>query len=317
MIKLSLCVPIYGVEKEIPRFLSSLERNLHPDIEVLLVDDGAKDNSGKIADDFAAKHPDIVRMIHKPNGGLSSARNKGLESAKGEYVVFPDPDDILADDYVSTVLEAIDKYDSPDLILFDFYTGEKLSKMKRKTVSAFREGRVSKEAFFREDIKDKDIRGYAWNKAIKRTFYKGRGFDSRIRVGEDYAILTEMLADMGSFVYIPKATYYYMRRPGSLTGTRSIRDGWRYCELVIDRYRKHSEIYADLSLYGVIIRAANMIRRIYIEHADVDPKPLKRWIDENIGTVLTSSEFSLGEKKRVFFIWSGIGKYYYGKKKKK
>ena len=116
MKKLSLIVPIYGVEKYIHKFLGSLEKNLLPGVEVLLIDDGTKDDSGKIADEFALMHPQYVRVVHKENGGLSSARNKGLEIAFGEYVIFPDPDDYLADDYVETILKAIDEYNNPDMI---------------------------------------------------------------------------------------------------------------------------------------------------------------------------------------------------------
>ena len=112
MVKLSLIVPIYGVEKYINGFLSSLEKNLQIGIEVLLINDGTKDNSDKIAEQFALKHRECVRVVHKENGGASSARNYGLQLAKGEYVIFPDSDDLLADNYVITILDAIRDYDS-------------------------------------------------------------------------------------------------------------------------------------------------------------------------------------------------------------
>ena len=154
MIRLSLIVPIYGVEKYIGKFLSTLEKNLQKDIEVLLIDDGSKDNSGKIADEFALKHQEYVTVIHKENGGVSDARNKGLQISKGEYVLFPDPDDLLAEDYVMEVLSAIDRYNKPDLILFDYYVGDGMEGWSVNTVSTLKQGVNNKKDFICEFVKE-------------------------------------------------------------------------------------------------------------------------------------------------------------------
>lgn len=314
MIKLSLCVPIYGVEKEIPRFLDSLEKNLCEGVEVILVDDGTKDNSGKIADAFAEKHADCVRVIHKPNGGVSSARNKGLEMARGEYVIFPDPDDYLADDYVSTILDAIEKYDAPDMIFFDYYTGNAEKGFKRKTVSSFREGRITKEMFVREFIKDDEIRSYVWNKAIKRCLYGDRRFDTEIRVAEDYDLLTDMVVEMTSFVYIPKALCYYVVRLTSLTRTASMKDVVALYRIAVRRYDKFSQIYDGISLRSVINFANNVIKLNSEKHGDIDTAPFERVIKENIGQIITSDEYSFNAKKRAIFVWLGIARWYYRRK---
>ena len=311
MIKLSLCVPIYGVEKEIPRFLDSLEKNLCEGVEVILVDDGAKDNSGKIADAFAKKYSDAVRVIHKPNGGLSSARNKGLEMARGEYVIFPDPDDYLADDYVSTILDAIEKYDAPDMILFDYYTGKKQTKMKRKTVSAFCEGVVRKENFIREFVKDKDIRSYVWNKAIKRSFYKGKVFDTRIKVAEDFAVLTDMVPEMDTIVYVPVPLYYYMIRESSLSQKSDLSDLLKLYELVEGRYQKYSALYEGLSRYKLINCAFNILRRMYLAGNEVDATPYEQIIKDNIGRILREKEFTFNDKKRSMLVCLGLARRWY------
>lgn len=120
MIKFSLIVSIYGVEKYIKRFLDSLNFNLLPGVEVILVDDGSRDKSGIIADEYANKHRDCVKIIHKENGGVSSARNRGVLEASGEYVIFPDPDDILEKTYCFNILNAISKYNHPDIIFFGY-----------------------------------------------------------------------------------------------------------------------------------------------------------------------------------------------------
>lgn len=115
---LSIVVPIYGVEKYIGKFLQSLVPNLSPEIEVILVDDGSKDNCATIIDEFAKAHNNI-EVIHKVNGGVSSARNAGIEKATGEYITFLDPDDYIAGNYAITLLEAVKKYDSPDFLIYN------------------------------------------------------------------------------------------------------------------------------------------------------------------------------------------------------
>ena len=315
MIKLSLCVPIYGVEKEIPRFLDSLEKNLCEGVEVLLIDDGTKDNSGKIADAFAEKHADCVRVIHKPNGGASSARNTGLDAARGEYIIFPDPDDYMTDAYVSTILDAIEKYDAPDMIFFDYYMGYD-EKFKHVTVPTMQEGTVTKEAFFREHIKDKYIRGYVWNKAIKRSIFGDRRFDTSLRLGEDYEMMTELALRMETFVYLTRPLYYYVRRPESLTRMASLDEKYQYYELNVARYQKHSALYDGLSIRRIVISANNLLKRMYIARDEEKTRQLERVIRDNIGHILTSDDYTFNQKKRSLFIWSGIARLYYRWKKR-
>lgn len=90
--KVSFIIPIYNVEKYLPQCVDSILSQTYTDFEVILVDDGSPDNSGKLCDEYANRD-NRVRVIHKPNGGLSDARNAGLDAAQGEYVIFVDSDD--------------------------------------------------------------------------------------------------------------------------------------------------------------------------------------------------------------------------------
>ena len=92
MPKLSIIVPVYKVEQYINKCIDSILNQTFTDFELILVDDGSPDNCGKICDEYAQKD-ERVRVIHKENGGVSSARNLGIDEAKGEYVSFIDPDD--------------------------------------------------------------------------------------------------------------------------------------------------------------------------------------------------------------------------------
>lgn len=97
---LTLAIPVYNMKQYLSRCMETLLAQTCRDLEILLIDDGSTDGSGEMCDAYAAEHPNFVRVVHKKNGGLSSARNAGIDAAKGEYIIFPDPDDWVEPDYV-------------------------------------------------------------------------------------------------------------------------------------------------------------------------------------------------------------------------
>ena len=98
--KISVIVPVYNVEKYIGECIKSIINQDYENIEIILVDDGSNDKSGEICDEYTLKDK-RVKVIHKENGGVSSARNRGIESSTGEYIAFVDGDDYVTKDYVS------------------------------------------------------------------------------------------------------------------------------------------------------------------------------------------------------------------------
>lgn len=106
---ISVIVPCYNVEEYLPKCIESILSQTYKNLEILLVDDGSPDNSGRICDEYAGKDCRI-RVIHKENGGLSDARNVALDVMKGEYVTFIDSDDYVAEDYVEILYRLIAKY---------------------------------------------------------------------------------------------------------------------------------------------------------------------------------------------------------------
>ena len=113
----SLIVPIYNVEAYLPKCIDSVLAQTCQDYELLLVDDGSPDHSGKICDDYAAKHPDKIRVIHQANGGAGAARNHGISVSTGEYILFLDGDDYLSANLLSELKKAMEKI-TADLYLF-------------------------------------------------------------------------------------------------------------------------------------------------------------------------------------------------------
>lgn len=105
---ISVIVPIYNVEKYLARCVDSIVNQTYKDFELILVDDGSPDNSGKICDEYAKKDSRI-KVVHKKNGGLSDARNAGMAVATGEYISFIDSDDYVSDDFFECLLDVMNK----------------------------------------------------------------------------------------------------------------------------------------------------------------------------------------------------------------
>ena len=106
--KISIITPVYNVEKYIHRCIDSILAQTFTDFELLLIDDGSKDNSGKICDEYA-KSDKRIRVFHKENGGVSSARNLGVDEAKGEYISFIDPDDWIELNMYEEIFNFVDE----------------------------------------------------------------------------------------------------------------------------------------------------------------------------------------------------------------
>lgn len=112
----SIIIPVFNVEEYIHNVVQSVLKQNYTDYEIILIDDGSTDQSGTICDEYAKKHSQIY-VIHQTNGGLSSARNSGLTIAQGEYIVFVDGDDMLAEGALRKLVEVIHEYNSPECII--------------------------------------------------------------------------------------------------------------------------------------------------------------------------------------------------------
>lgn len=104
----SVVIPVYNVKDYLPKCIDSVLAQDFEDYEVILIDDGSTDGeSGEICDRYAAAHPERIRAIHKPNGGVGEARNVGIEAAQGEYLIFLDSDDYIAPDMFRVLADAV------------------------------------------------------------------------------------------------------------------------------------------------------------------------------------------------------------------
>ena len=181
---LSIVVPVYNVEEYLASCLSSITGQSLEDIEVICVNDGSTDRSGEILKELAAADPRI-RVITKPNGGLSSARNAGIEAMTGDYLMFVDSDDILEDDACRIVVEAFEHHKA-DLVTFgaNIYPKEAGDEWLERALSP---RDVVYDAFHIDILFKERSRPYAVRTACSQAFVQRTElrFDESVRFGED------------------------------------------------------------------------------------------------------------------------------------
>lgn len=204
--KISIIVPVYNVEQYLPRCIYSILNQSFADFELLLIDDGSKDKSGAICDEYAAKDSRI-RVFHKENGGVSSARNIGLENARGEWLSFIDGDDVITEGYFNIRQE----HEGVDVIIKPY-----------SVVNA--DGRVTchnnelsiltgKDKIFRYYVQKRN--NALWDKIIKRKTIGTKRFNTNVSIGEDFLFFLSVLPNVKSIAFDDTGSYRYFLRQGS------------------------------------------------------------------------------------------------------
>jgi glycosyltransferase involved in cell wall biosynthesis len=211
---ISIIIPVYNVEKYLPQCINSILKQTITNLEIILVDDGSLDNSGKICDEFSKLDNRIV-VIHKENNGLSSARNAGLEIATGNYVGFVDSDDWLDENMYETLLNLI-KDTNADISCCKFFKtangDEKILPINNEVIESFNnlEGLNN----FYTDLYTQTV--VAWNK-----LYKIQLFDNIIypigKIHEDEGTTYKLFYKANKITYTNRPLYYYRTTPNSIT----------------------------------------------------------------------------------------------------
>ena len=208
--KLSVIVPVYQVEATLDRCVASIVGQTFTDLEVILVDDGSSDHSPQLCDEWAAKDSRI-RVIHKTNGGLSDARNAGLNVATGELITFVDSDDYLEPDTYQQVLPMTTSCDIVEFPVFRFYGTNKQSLL------TFASGICTEVSDYW--LKHRAYQhSYAWNKIYKATLFTDIRFPKG-RVFEDVYTLPLLLQRANQVGTTSKGLYYYCQNNQGITST--------------------------------------------------------------------------------------------------
>jgi len=206
--KLSVIIPVYRTEATLDRCMESVLGQTFGDMEVILVDDGSPDLCPALCDDWAGRDA-RVRVIHQLNGGLSQARNAGLDVAQGEWVTFVDSDDHLERDTYAQVMDVADGADMVEFPLWRFYGSQRQQRVSWTVADYTDMGLYWLQARGYEHC-------YAWNKVFRRELFQGVRFPAG-RVFEDVATLPLLLARACCVRMTDKGLYYYCDNPKGIT----------------------------------------------------------------------------------------------------
>lgn len=242
MNKISIIVPFYNVEKYASKCIESIINQTYKNLEIILVDDGSKDNCGKICDEFAKKDKRI-KVIHKTNGGLSDARNAGIKEATGNYIGFVDSDDYIESDMYEYLLNLLEK-NNADISICG--VGEVYEDFEEESIKTKEDVIIydNKEAL-KELLLDKKIRSHAWDKLYKKELFNNI-FYPKGRKMEDVGTTYKLFNKANRIVYGEKIKYHYLQRKNSIMGKNDTNMWIDYYELSTTRYEEIKKIYPDL-----------------------------------------------------------------------
>ncbi|WP_310830421.1 glycosyltransferase family 2 protein [Paenibacillus pedocola] len=210
---LSVIIPVYNTERYLKRCLDSALAALPGNSEILIVNDGSPDQSEEIALKYCEDFPDKVRYFYKTNGGLSDAKNYGLNHAEGEYIIFLDSDDYVEPDMYNEILNEM-KQTGAQLGVCDINCEYEVD--GSSVISCcYNPNRGS--AFFQ--IMDTPLVAASWNKIIHRSLFEGLDYPTGLN-NEDVAVTPLILARANRYVIVKKPMYKYVQRPGSIQNSK-------------------------------------------------------------------------------------------------
>ncbi len=212
----SVIVPIYNVDKYLARCIDSILLQTYQNLEIILVNDGSPDKCGEICDAYAQKDNRIV-VIHKVNGGLSSARNAGIEKATGNFIAFVDSDDWVDKEYIGKLRDALIE-NTADMAAC-LFCRTKSEKPQRQFFSKNIE--IITENKFFGVLSEKSYAGYACNKLFKRDIIINNylRFDEKIFNGEDFPFALEYIQYVNKVVFIKQDLYFYFFNENGIMNT--------------------------------------------------------------------------------------------------
>lgn len=208
---LSIIVPVYNVAPYITKCMESIvKQNFDCTVEVLCIDDGSSDDSGKICDIYAAKYSWIY-VYHTENRGVAAARNFALDHSSGKYVAWVDSDDYISTNWFHSIKPFIMK--EYDLIYYDMY----VVFPKKITYKEYNKSThiINPEKFF-YDLMLGNIASHLCSKVFKRSFWSNIRFDTERSYCEDYSVLHRVVINMKKIIYLHRPLYYYYQRGDSI-----------------------------------------------------------------------------------------------------
>ena len=294
---ISVIIPVYNVEKYLEKCISSVVGQTYKNIEIILVDDGSTDKSGTMCDLLAEKDSRIV-VIHKANGGLSSARNAGLDIAKGDYIGFVDSDDWIEPDMYACLLRNMLK-ESADISACGVYYHRNSKTKTDRDITGYR-------VFSRYEAvncviqRNSIIKAYVWSKLYSKHIFSKLRFPEG-KTYEDLFTILPVIDAAEKIVVTMQPKYHYIKRPGSITTSEFSSSSWdlvesrrAFHEYLLDKYpelAKYAEYLCLVSYYRVLDKM--LLSKTAVDRQE--KKALVEFLRENTAKVLKNPQMT---KKR-------------------
>jgi len=293
---ISVIVPVYNVEKYFDQCMESLLAQTYTDFEIVLIDDGSTDSSGKKCDEWEARDSRIC-VFHQENVGLSETRSRGLQYAKGEYIAWVDSDDYVDKRFLEVLLRELSTSDA-DMVMCGFQTDvDGVIKPYEKNIFA---DAVFDWQEFMERVYTYGLYSVVWNKLVKKSVYDGIRFPKG-RLFEDSSIMRPLAQKCRTIKVINESLYFYRRHQECITmKKREYNDNLRYieqfCEWIQDDIKVYAkeknerlQAYASKHLCNAIVTYGKQLNRD-------DAKRFKRIYRKNVSAVLKSKHIALKSK---------------------
>lgn len=281
--KLSIIVPVYGVEKYIDKCLNSLVKQSLKEIEVIVVNDGTKDNSQKIIDKYVKKYPDKIKSYIKENGGQGSARNYGLKKTTGEYIGYVDSDDFVEKDMYKKLYNKA-KENNYDIVVCGNYNVSE--DYQNKNIDAFINN-------YNTDLENIFFGKMAvWNKIYKRDILIKNKLEFKEKVWyEDLAFTLKAIMNSNTFAFIDEPLYDYLIREGSTMNNSNVQRNLEILDAFNDilsyiKHNKKEEYFSKIEFLAIDHIYISAIVRVL--KAEADDKVKRETINKLIDYMNTS-----------------------------
>lgn len=265
----SIIVPVHNAGSFLEQAIRSVEKQTVGDWELILVDDGSDDGSGDVCDAASARDG-RVRTIHTPNAGVSSARNKGLDAATGDWITFLDADDTLAPDALELMLSTA-RGEGANIVFAETFCGENEPPARRN-----REARcetISGEEATRRTLYQRGINASVWGKIYEASLWDGLRFRDNLRY-EDLDVIYKVLLRASRVAVLSVALYFYRDHPGSFIHTFDSRhlDVLDVCEAMCDYIAADSPTLLPAARERRLSAAFNIYGRIHARKLEKLPE---------------------------------------------
>lgn len=318
----TIIIPVYNVQEYLEKCFNSLINQTYKNIEIIIIDDGSKDNSLDICKKYEAEYNSIIKLIHTENKGVSSARNLGLKQAKGNYILFLDSDDYIENNMIEILYNNLKTYDVDiSMCNYNKVVGNEILRNDFEIEKKL----LNKSEFFNKIFDKRFYRGFLWNKLFKKELLLNNNkfveFSEEIHMMEDLLFISQVAENATSFYYDDKSFLYnYVQRNSSALNTKfnyKTVTALKVYNILEPLVVKYALDVIDVYLYDYIICA--MRTKMFLKREkklDIDVlKNLNNIRNSKIIAVFRGKNIKFLNKIKLYFISYYTNTYFWLKQK--